>query len=303
MTYDESIDKVVKEDCISAVKKLPENYAHLILSDIPYGISTETWDVLHNNNNSALLGSSPAQRKAGDVFKRRGKPINGWSKEDRKIPFEYYEWCLSWAPDWLRVVKPGGTVFILPGRRFAHRCISAMEDSGFNFRDTLVWEKPGAAHRAQRVSSVFDRRGSEVDSETWKGWKLGNLRPIWEPVLWFSKPYPSTITDNILKHGVGAFNEQAFLKYQSYPNNIISLGYGTGERGMHPHQKPLSLMKALIDLTTKENQLVLDPFCGSGTTLVAAKELGRHFLGYDNDGECVKTCKSRLRNLREINND
>jgi len=72
---------------------------------------------------------------------------------------------------------------------------------------------------------------------------------------------------------------------------------------MHPHQKPLSLMKALIDLTTKENQLVLDPFCGSGTTLVAAKELGRHFLGYDNDGECVKTCKSRLRNLREINND
>ena len=71
---------VTNGDSISLIKRLPEQCAHLILSDIPYGIGMEEWDVLHNNSNNAYLGSSPAQKKAGAVFKKRGKPINGWYK-------------------------------------------------------------------------------------------------------------------------------------------------------------------------------------------------------------------------------
>ena len=62
---------VTNGDSISLMKKLPDQCAHLILSDIPYGIGIEDWDVLHNNSNSAYLGSSPAQKKAGAVFKKR----------------------------------------------------------------------------------------------------------------------------------------------------------------------------------------------------------------------------------------
>ena len=62
-------------DGIAAVKELAELSVHLILSDIPYGIGVETWDVLHTNTNSAVLGTSPAQVKGGAVFRRRGKPL------------------------------------------------------------------------------------------------------------------------------------------------------------------------------------------------------------------------------------
>ena len=112
---------------------------HLILSDIPYGIGVDDWDVLHPNTNSAFLGSSPAQQKAGAVFQKRGKPLNGWSAADREIPAQYYEWCKTWTSQWLRVLKPGGSAIVFAGRRLAHRCIAAMEDAGFTFKDMLAW--------------------------------------------------------------------------------------------------------------------------------------------------------------------
>ena len=86
------MNEVITGDSIKEIKKIESESVHLILSDIPYGISFEDWDVLHNNTNSALLGSSPAQEKAGSVFKKRGKPLNGWSEADKKIPLEYYNW-------------------------------------------------------------------------------------------------------------------------------------------------------------------------------------------------------------------
>lgn len=109
---------------------------HLILSDIPYGIAYDKWDVLHNNTNNALLGKSPAQEKSS-LFKTRGKPLNGWSEADKQIPYEYYNWCNSWSSEWLRVLKPGGSCFIFAGRRYAHRAICSLEDAGFIFKDML----------------------------------------------------------------------------------------------------------------------------------------------------------------------
>ena len=169
-------------DGIAAVKMIAESRVHLILSDIPYGIGVETWDVLHSNTNSAYLGASPAQAKAGSVFRRRGKPLNGWSKADRKIPCEYQRWCESFASEWLRVLKPGGSAFVFAGRRLSHRCIVAFEDAGFTFKDSLAWLRESAAHRAQRLSVVYRRRGDTASAELWEGWRVGNLRPIFEPI-------------------------------------------------------------------------------------------------------------------------
>jgi site-specific DNA-methyltransferase (adenine-specific) len=283
-------------DGITTVKQLPPQSVHLILSDIPYGISVDAWDVLHDNTNSALLGQSPAQTKAGKVFKSRGKPINGWSEADRQMPQQYYEWCSQWAGEWLRVLKPGGSAMIFAGRRFSHRCIVAMEDAGFSYKDMLAWLRPKAPHRAQRLSVVYERRGDQTAADSWVGWRVGNLRPIFEPVLWFTKPYKigTTIADNVLTHGVGAFNEAAFLAYESAPNNLLQQGFAAGEGGLHPTQKPLQLMQALIELTTQPGQVVLDPFCGSGTTLVAAQRCDRQFLGFELSEDYVKRARQRL---------
>jgi site-specific DNA-methyltransferase (adenine-specific) len=290
------LDTVIVGDSVPLLKELPSAAVHLILSDIPYGIGAEDWDVLHDNTNSAFLGSSPAQEKAGAIFKKRGKPINGWSEADREIPAQYYRWCSTWAAEWFRVLKPGGTVFIFAGRRFSHRCICALEDVGFSFKDMLAWMRERAPHRAQRVSVVFERRGDSESSRKWGGWRVGNLRPSFEPILWFTKPYKigTTIADNALNHGVGPYNEEAFLRYVPSPDNVIRCGFYQGEGGQHPTQKPVRLMQALIELITTPDQIVLDPFAGSGSTLVAARNLKRHFIGYELDPKYVEVCQSRL---------
>lgn len=299
ININDMLDFIEEGDSTQLIKSLPGNSVHLILSDIPYGIGMDDWDVLHDNRNSALLGSSPAQEKAGAIFKKRGKPINGWSEADRRIPKEYYDWCSTWASEWLRVVKPGGSVFVFAGRRYAHRCICALEDAGFSFKDMFSWMRQRAPHRAQRVSIVYERRGDDVNSRRWDGWRVGNLRPIFEPVLWFTKPYKigTTIADNVLAHGVGAYNEEAFLRYEKSPDNVLTSGFVSGESGYHPTQKPVRLMKALIELATQKGQIVLDPFCGSGSTLVGAKMLERHFIGYELSSEYVKIANSRVSNI------
>lgn len=291
------ISRVIHGESVAEMRNLPSESVHLILSDIPYGIGAEDWDVLHDNTNSAYLGSSPAQEKAGAVFKKRGKPINGWSEADRAIPRQYYEWCLTWAAEWNRVLKPGGTAFIFAGRRFGHRCTAAMEDSGFSFKDMLSWMRERAPHRAQRVSVVFDRRGDAGAADEWSGWRVGNLRPIFEPILWFTKPYKigTTIADNALIHGVGPYNEDAMRRYQARPDNVFECGFGPGEGGLHPTQKPVRLMQALIELTTRPGQLVLDPFAGSGSTLVAAKHLNRDYIGIEMSADFVRISETRLK--------
>ena len=82
----EFLNKITCGDCRELLPKLDKESIHLFLSDIPYGINLDEWDVLHNNTNSALLGSSPAQ-EGKNGFKRRGKPINGWSSADKNIGF------------------------------------------------------------------------------------------------------------------------------------------------------------------------------------------------------------------------
>src|SRR6266542_3397744 len=220
------LDTITVADGILAVKELSDDSIHLILSDIPYGIGLDDWDVLHSNSNSALLGTSPAQEKAGAIFRKRGKPLNGWSEADRKIPQEYQNWCDSFAQHWLRILKPGGSAIVFAGRRLSHRCIVSFENAGFTFKDSLAWLRETAPHRAQRLSIVFERRGDALSATEWDGWRVGNLRPTYEPILWFTKPYPigTTIADNVLNHGVGAFNEKAFKKYESSPDNILRSG-------------------------------------------------------------------------------
>lgn len=287
-------------DCVELLRGIPGSSIHAIISDIPYGIGVEEWDVLHDNSNSAYRGSSPAQERTGAIFKTRGKPINGWSASDRLIPKQYYDWCLTWASQWYNVLKPGGSALIFAGRRLSHRCVAAMEDSGFSVKDQLAWVRPKATHRAQRLSVVYERRRDEVSARTWVGWKIGNLRPSFEPITWFTKPYKigTTIADNVLTHGVGAYNEEAYVRYGGNPNNVLSIGMAPGEGGLHPTQKPIKLMQALVELVSKPGQAVLDPFAGSGTTLVAAQQLNRRVIGFELDRSYVDLCNERLRSVQ-----
>lgn len=295
-------DEVLQGDSIEEIKRIEDNSIHAIVSDIPYGIGCGDWDVLHSNTNAAYGGAAPAQEKAGALFRRRGKPLNGWSGADKRIPLEYQQWCSLWAADWLRVLKPGASCFVFAGRRHAHRCIAALEDAGFTFKDMLAWEKPAAPHRAQRLSAIYSRRDDNKSAELWEGWRVANLRPVFEPILWLQKPYRTggTIADNVLENGVGAWNEAALREYsinqESLPSfsNVIRVEVLAEDHGKHVAQKPLKLMELLVALVTVEGQTILDPFMGSGTACLAAKRLRRHYIGIDIDAESVAIARQRL---------
>ena len=276
------LDKITFADCRDHLPHLEDDSIELLLSDIPYGIAMDDWDVLHRNQNSALLGKSPAQQGKA-AFKRRGKPINGWSRSDRNIGKEYEDWCRSWAHMVFPKLKDGGSVLLFGARRTIHRVVNAFEDSGFLLKDMLAWKKKSAYHRAQRVSVVFERRGLAAEAEQWKGWRLGNLAPLFEPIAWLTKPYciGGTIADNVLEHGVGAMNTDACQHHGVGATNVLEFGFAKDEKRVHEAQKPIGLVSILIELTTREGQTVLDPFMGSGTTAVAAQGLNRRFVGFE----------------------
>lgn len=286
-------------DCFDYLPELDNQSIDLFLSDIPYGISLDDWDVLHANTNSALLGSSPAQKgKIG--FKRRGKPINGWAMSDRNIGAEYENWCGQWSKMVYPKMKSGSFLFVFGARRTIHRVINAFEDTGFLLKDVLAWKKPSAHHRAQRISIVLERRGMLAEAKKWAGWRLGNLAPMYEPIAWFMKPYKigGTITDNVIENEVGAMNTSDCQINEAMPSNVLEFGFKKNEMKIHEAQKPLGLIEFLINLSTRKDQVVLDPFMGSGTTALAARNLGRNFVGFEVNETYHRNALLRLNELQ-----
>jgi site-specific DNA-methyltransferase (adenine-specific) len=86
-------------------------------------------------------------------------------------------------------------------------------------------------------------------------------------------------------------SEEVIEHFLFYPK--VRDGKKTGN--IHPTKKPVLLMKQLIKLVSIENQTILDPFMGSGSTGVAAKELNRNFIGYEKEIDYFKIAEERLK--------
>ncbi|HEY3291978.1 MAG TPA: site-specific DNA-methyltransferase, partial [Anaerolineae bacterium] len=76
--------------------------------------------------------------------------------------------------------------------------------------------------------------------------------------------------------------------------DIPSIAPTSSERAGYPTQKPLALLTRIILLASNEGDLVLDPFCGSGTTLVAAQMHGRNWIGIDANPSAIEVSRARL---------
>ncbi|MGC8622065.1 MAG: DNA-methyltransferase [Caldisphaera sp.] len=84
-----------------------------------------------------------------------------------------------------------------------------------------------------------------------------------------------------------------------YQPNVLTYQAPKNNERVHPTQKPLKLIEKLIELTTKPGDVVLDPFIGSGTTAVACKMLGRHYIGFEINRDYCKIAKDRIKNTNE----
>ncbi len=160
--------------------------------------------------------------------------------------------------------------------------------------DNADWLKPAflQMHRVLKPGglAVSFYGWNEVDRFV-DAWRAAGFRIVGHLV--FAKPYASS--KRFLQHR----HEQAYLLAKGHPPfpahklaDILPWDY-TGNR-LHPTQKPVRPLKMLIEGLTKPGDLVLDPFCGSGSTLAAAFACGRDFLGIELDPTHHLSARLRL---------
>lgn len=279
-----------KGDCIEVLKEISDNSIDIVIADIPYGIDYSEWDVLHNNKNSALGGASEHQKK-DTSFKRRGKPLNGWSKADKLIPYEYQEWCNKWSKELYRVTKEASPILIFSSRRMQHRVACALEDNGFIIRDILIWQKDKCNAKAQRVNNVLHKRG--IYDDIYTDYRLGNLAPFYEPIIYAMKPYSGTLTDRVIEDKLGGF----YCEGGKIPSNIIYFPVNKANK-YHETEKPVGLIEKLIDIfSIDSNHTILDFTQGSGTTGVATLKKGRKYRGIERDAHYFNVSKERVESV------
>lgn len=142
---------------------------------------------------------------------------------------------LEWAEACMRVLKPGGHIVAFGGTRTWHRLAVAIEDAGFEMRDSLAWLYGSGFPKSHNV-------GKSTGDERYAGHGTA-LKPAFEPIILARKPFPGTVARNVLEHGTGAINVDACriaaTDKAKFPAGVVSetervYGGGAGIYGDRP---------------------------------------------------------------------
>lgn len=278
--------------CEVLLRELESESVHLVVTDPPYYIDGmgDDWD------RQQLEGSAS---KAGVIG---GLPVG--MKFDPEQGIRLQNFMSPVATELFRVLKPGGFCIAFSQARLYHRMATAFEDQGFELRDMLAWRYEGQAkafsqdHFVRRMvtaGKISPRRAKEL-VEQLQGRKTPQLKPQLEPMCLAQKPKSGTFIQNWCDHGVGLVDTTQSLDGM-FPGNCMAVPKpSAAERGENPHMtvKPVALIEHLVRLFSQEGQVVLDPFCGSGSHGVAALKAGRSFIGIEKDPTYVEVSKGRI---------
>ena len=182
----------------------------------------------------------------------------------------------EWISACRRVLKPEGTIWISGTYHSIYQCGYLLQKNNFHILNDIVWFKPNAS---PNLSCRFFTASHET-------------------LLWARKDKKAKHTYNYTAMKNGSFPEDKLKKENSQMRSVWSITTPKSEEkehGKHPTQKPLDLLKRIVLATTNAHDVVLDPFCGSGTTGVACKTLGdRSFIGIEIDKSYCELAKKRL---------
>ena len=185
---------------------------------------------------------------------------------------DFGEWdknfdLFSWIKPYIELLNKNGSVIIFCSFRYLSYIVSILEENDMKVKDVMIWTKSNPMPRNTTRRYVQDTE--------YAVWAVKN-KSKWV----FNKP-----------------NGIPYLRAK-FVTSIVS----GKEKSIHPTQKSLKLMKEIINIHTNENDLIIDPFMGSGTTGVAAKELKRKFLGIEKEKKYFDIAKERL-NFNKITKD
>jgi DNA modification methylase len=112
---------------------------------------------------------------------------------------------LDFATEALRVLKPGGHMLAFGGTRTWHRLTVAVEDAGFEIRDSIAWLYGQGMPKSPNVGRLISELGDSAEAAKWRGYSA-QLRPSFEPIVVARKSLAGTLAETVLAHNVGALN-------------------------------------------------------------------------------------------------
>lgn len=251
-------------DCVERMQQLDEGSVDLAFADPPFNIGYE-YDVYH----------------------------------DRK-PYEHYlDWSRQWMAGVARVLKPDGTFWLAIGDEYAAELkLIAQNDLGFTCRSWVIWYYTfgvnctrkftrSHAHLFHFVKNpkkfTFNFKDRAIRVASARQLVYADIRANPDGRLpddtWILRPQDVP----------GGFSEDQDTWYFSRVAGTFK-----ERKGFHGCQMPEQLLGRIIRASSNEDDLVFDPFGGSGTTLAVAKKLGRRWMGFELSSEYVKKIQARL---------
>ena len=261
--YEESNGELFLGDCIQNIKKIKDNTIDLIFADPPYSIKKAKWD----------------------TFKSRE---------------EYIKWSIKWIKEAHRILKDTGSLYICGfSEILADLHFPAMKY--FKNSRWLIWYYKNKAN----LGKDWGRSHESIMCLRKSNNYTINIENIRIPYNAHTLKYPERSQATSSQYGNGK-------KYDGWspnpagakPKDVIEIPTtcnGMGEKTPHPTQKPEELLRKVILASSNENDIILDPFSGSGTTAVCAKQLKRRWIGIEQCPEYLEWSIARLKKVPDKN--
>ncbi|UCJ12401.1 MAG: site-specific DNA-methyltransferase [Phormidium sp. PBR-2020] len=289
-------------DCCDVMSQLEPDSISVCITDPPYNYEFigHQWDNTEiqrrvqkakQKESKTLVKNIPyGSGLAGGVRNRR------WYERNRQNILDYQQWCLDWGTELFRICKPGATVLVFNSTRTVAHVQVALESAGFYARDILVYRRSSGIPKGVNIQKQLQKKGYDHPEE-WQGWH-SCLRNEWEAICVLQKPLVNNYLETLMEYGTGLFYTQD--EWGGFQSNILeNIPRDKSENfNIHCTVKPLALMRKLVEIFAPRtpDSVLLDPFAGSGTTLVAAKELGIHSIGIEIVPDYIEIIKKRLDN-------
>jgi len=278
---------LICNDAFKVLAEIPDNYADHCVTDPPYNIS--------GNNLKKEIGWLKSN-KYWSENKNFKKIEENW---DRFANDDYEKFTNIWLNEVFRIVKPNGNIIVFGSYHNIYKIGNFLQTRNKKIINSIVWYKrnafPNITQRMLCESTEHIIWAVNESADKAKNWVF-NYKVLKENnVLKECEKCHRTRDINhkycpYCGHSVFKIKKLQMRNVWDVPMTPISEKID----GKHPAQKPIEILKRIVVGGTKRGDIIIDPFSGSGTTAVVAKNLDRKFIAIDNKKEYCKIAQKRL---------
>lgn len=204
---------------------------------------------------------------------------------DSKEKTQYLDWCKWWMGEMVRVAKPTGTIFVHNIPRWLTYYSEYLNKIAF-FKHWIVWDSGGLPMGKTLLPNHYGIL-YYTKAQSHNDFKFYDIRAPHSRCRICKELLKDYGGKKALAHKFGPLLSDVW-------NDIHRIRHKK-RRNKHPCQLPIPLLERLILMTTDVGDIVLDPFMGTGTTAVAAKQLGRQYIGIEIDDNYVNIAKENIK--------